>query len=149
MKNKNHRCLVPLPNLRKCWSFRGLDNVEYGIYVLIIINNILFYYIGLSEGHGFYFESNSFHRISLTELTIQENLIEGFIPYIETMKSIIIHNGENDQSLLDTVLNKIACLINSKLMLKFSDSYMKFNFNKMKILSINLEVQGIILRNLR
>ena len=35
------------------------------------------------------------------------DLIEGFIPYIETMKSIIIHNGENYQSLLDTFLNII------------------------------------------
>ena len=66
------------------------------------------FYIGLSEGHGFYFKSNSFHRISLTELEICENLIEGFIPYIETMRSIIIHNGENDQSLLDIVLNIIV-----------------------------------------
>ena len=75
------------------------------IYVLIIINNKIFYYIGLSEGHGFYFESNAFHRISLTELTIWEDLIEGFRPCIEKMKSIIIHNGKNDQSLLDTFLN--------------------------------------------
>ena len=72
--------------------------------MLLLLN---FYYIGLSEGHGFYFKSNSFHRISLTELNIREDLIEGFIPYIETVKSIIIHNGENDQSLLDTVLNII------------------------------------------
>ena len=28
---KNHRWLVPLTNLGKCRSFRGLDNVEYGI----------------------------------------------------------------------------------------------------------------------
>ena len=27
------------------------------------------------------------------------------MPYIETMKSIVIHDGENDQSLLDTFLN--------------------------------------------
>ena len=57
--------------------------------------------------HWFYFESNSFHRISSTELAIQEDLIEGFIPYIETMKSIIIYNGENDVSLLDTFINII------------------------------------------
>ena len=75
------------------------------IYALIIITNKIFYYISLSEGHGFYFESDSFHRINLTKLIIYEDLIEGFIPYIETMKSIIIHNGENDQSLLDTFLN--------------------------------------------
>ena len=76
------------------------------IYVLIIITNKIFYYISLSEDHAFYFESNSYHhRISLTELEIKEHLLEGFMPYIETMKSIIIHNGENDQSLLDTFLN--------------------------------------------
>ena len=69
------------------------------------MTNKIFYYIGLSEDHGFYFESNSFHRIYLTELAIWEELIEGFRPNIETMKSIIIHNGENDQSLLDTFLN--------------------------------------------
>ena len=69
----------------------------------------MFYYIGLSEDQGFYFISNSFHhRISLTELTIQEDLIERFIPYIETMKSLIIHNCEYDQSLLDTFLNIIV-----------------------------------------
>ena len=65
--------------------------------------------MGLSEDHGFYFETNSFHhRISLTELSIREDLIEGFISYIEAMKSIIIHNGENYQSLLDTFLNIIV-----------------------------------------
>ena len=69
------------------------------------MTNKIFYYIGLSEDHGFYFESNSFHRIYLTKLAIWEELIEGFRPNIETMKSIIIHNGENDQSLLDTFLN--------------------------------------------
>ena len=74
------------------------------------MNNKIFYYLGLSEDHGFYFESNSFHRISLTELTIREDLIEEFRPYIETMKSIIIHNGENDQSLLDTFLNIIVLI---------------------------------------
>ena len=78
------------------------------IYVLIIITNKIFYNIGLSEDHGLYFLSNSFHRISLTELEIREDLMEGFRPYIETMKSIIIHNGENDQSLLDTFLNIIV-----------------------------------------
>ena len=72
------------------------------------MTNKIFYYLGLSEDHGFYFESNSFHFISLTELKIQEDLIEGFIPYIDTMKSILIHNGENDQSLLDTFLNIIV-----------------------------------------
>ena len=72
------------------------------------MTNKIFYYIGLSEEHGFYFKSNCFHRISLSELTIWEDLIEGFRPYIETMKSIIIHNNENDQSLLDTFLNKIV-----------------------------------------
>ena len=77
------------------------------VYVLIIINNKIFTKKSLSEDHGFYFESNCFRRISLTELKIQEDLIEGFIPYIETMKSIKIHNGENDQSLLDTFLNII------------------------------------------
>ena len=83
-------------------------NLDFTIYALIIITNKIFYYIGLSEGHGFYFESNSFHhRISLTWLTIREDLIEGFRPYIEIMKSIIIHNGENDQSLLDSFLNII------------------------------------------
>ena len=56
----------------------------------------------------FTFNSNSFHHISLIELVIWDDLIEGFIPYIETMKSIIIHNDENDQSLLDTVLNIIV-----------------------------------------
>ena len=72
------------------------------------MTNKIFYYIDLLEDHGFYFESNcSHHRISLTELRIQMDLIEGFIPYIETMKSIIIHNCENDQSLLDTFLNII------------------------------------------
>ena len=35
-------------------------------------------------------------------------LIEGFMPYIETMKSILIHNDENDQSLLDTFQNIIV-----------------------------------------
>ena len=70
------------------------------------MTNKIFYYICLSKGHGFYIESSSFHhRISLTELTIWEDPIEGFRPNIETMKSIIIHNGENDQSLLDTFLN--------------------------------------------
>ena len=85
----------------------GYDKGFYGITVcvLIIITNKIFYYLGLSEGHGFYFELNSFHHISLTELKIKEDLIEGFIPYIETIKSIIIHNDENDQSLLDTFLN--------------------------------------------
>ena len=77
------------------------------IYALIFMTNKIVYYIGLSKGNEFYFESNSFHRISLTELKIWEDLIEGFIPYIETMKSIIIHNSENDQSLLDTFLNII------------------------------------------
>ena len=81
------------------------------IYILIIITNKIFYYINLSKGHGFYIESNSFHRISLTELKIREDLIEGFIPCIDTMKSIIIHNGENDQSLLDTFLNIIVLKI--------------------------------------
>ena len=71
------------------------------------MTNKIFYYIDLLEGHGFDIKSNSFHRISLTELKIQEDRIKGFIPYIETMKSIIIHNGENDQSLLDTFLNII------------------------------------------
>ena len=72
------------------------------------MTNKTFYYIDLLEGHGFYFESNcSLHCISLTELKIQMDLIEGFIPYIEIMKSIIIYNGENDQSLLDTFLNII------------------------------------------
>ena len=76
------------------------------------MTNRIFCYIGLSKDNGFYFESNSFQIcISLTELSIQEDLIEGFIPYIETMKSIIIHNDENDQSLLDTFLN-IILLIN-------------------------------------
>ena len=68
------------------------------------MTNKIFYYLGLSEDHGFYFKSNSFHHISLIELQIWEDLIEGFIPYIETMKSILIHDGENDQSLLDTFL---------------------------------------------
>ena len=73
------------------------------------MTNKIFYYLGLSEGNGFYFESNSFHHhISLIELTIWEDLIEGFRQYIETMKSILIHNGENYQSLLDTFLNKIT-----------------------------------------
>ena len=35
------------------------------------------------------------------------------MPYIETMKSILIHNGENYQSLLDTFLNII--LLKNKL----------------------------------
>ena len=46
------------------------------------------------------------------------DLIEGLMPYIETMKLIIIHNGENDQSLLDTFLNIILLknkLFNSKI----------------------------------
>ena len=95
------------------------------------MNNKIFYYISLSEGHGFYFESNSFHhRISLTELVIWDDLIEGFIPYIETMKSIIIHNDDNDQSLLDTFLNineKKNCLtkINKKYKL-FKSLYHKY-----------------------
>ena len=47
--------------------------------------------MGLSEDHGFYIESNSFHhRISLAELTIWEDLIKGFIAYIDTMKSITV-----------------------------------------------------------
>ena len=71
------------------------------------MTNKIFYNIGLSNGHGFYFESNSFHHISLTKLVIYDDLIKGFIPYIETMKSIIKHSGENDQSLLDTFLNII------------------------------------------
>ena len=33
------------------------------------------------------------------------------------------------------------------MMLKFSDSDMKFNIKKMKISSINVKVQGILLRN--
>ena len=73
------------------------------------MTNKIFYYICLSEGHGFYFESNSFHRISLTELVICDNLIEGFRPYIETMKSIIIHSSKNDQSLLDYI-SKYNCV---------------------------------------
>ena len=81
------------------------------IYAFIIITNKIFYYLGLSEDHGFYIESNSFHHISLTELVIQMDLIEGLRPYIETMKSIIIHNGENGQSLLDTILNIILLKI--------------------------------------
>ena len=72
------------------------------------MTNKIFYYIGLSEGNGFYVLSNFFHRISLTELIIREALIEGFIPYIETMKSIITHNCDNDQSLLDTIINIIV-----------------------------------------
>ena len=36
------------------------------------------------------------------------------MPYTEKMKSIIVHNGENDQSLLDTVL-KIIELKNKNL----------------------------------
>ena len=35
------------------------------------------------------------------------------------------------------------------MMLKFSDSGIKFNVKKMKISSINVKVQGILLRNLR
>ena len=56
----------------------------------------------------FTFNSNSFHHISLIELVIWDDLIEGFMPYIETMKSILIHNSEKDQSLLDTFLNIIV-----------------------------------------
>ena len=77
------------------------------------MTNKIFYYLDLSEDHGFYFKSNSFHYISLAELKIWEDLIEGFMSYIETMKSILIHNCENDQSLLDTflyiILLKIKC----------------------------------------
>ena len=106
--------------MEKCWSFWGLDKVEYDIVYniyfsldcsslcLIFIINKIFYSIGLSKGHGFYFESNSFHRISLTELTIWVDLIEGLIPYIEAMKSIIAHKNEKDQSLLNTFLNIIV-----------------------------------------
>ena len=91
-------------------SWGGLDKGGTGQRVLQYYK--IFYYIGLSEGRGFYFELNSFHhRISLTKLEIWNDLIEGFIPFIETMKSIITHNGENDQSLLDTFLN-IIVLIN-------------------------------------
>ena len=78
------------------------------------MTNKIYYYIGLSEGHGLYFKSDCVHQsISLTELEIWKDLIEGFIPYIEIMKSIIIHNGENDESLLDTFLNIIVLKINS------------------------------------
>ena len=87
------------------------------------MTNKIIYYLGLSEDHGFYFESNSFHRISLSELIIWEDLIEGFVPYIEAMKSIIIHNDENDQSLLDTFLNLI--MLKNKL----------FNLHKQNVIS--------------
>ena len=78
------------------------------------MRNKIFYYLSLSEDLGFYFKSNSFHNISLTELKIWEDLIEGFMPYIETMKSIVIHDGENDQSLLDTFKNKFLTYKNIK-----------------------------------
>ena len=51
MENKNHRCLIPLTNLGKCWSFReGLDHVEYGIWRFEDGNNNFAwaYYSGIS-----------------------------------------------------------------------------------------------------
>ena len=78
----------------------------------------------------------------MAELSIQEDLIKGFIPYIDTMKSILIHNGENDQSLLDTFLN----IIELKNKLFYSHKLSLINTLKYYNINIKINAQLIILK---